>query len=133
MKTHVSDPKNLSLVSIEKDGYVRVAATGNLAPGEALPGGHNPLQAILGPDWATHRVLLDLSRAEYVDSSAIGWMIGSAKEFRARGGALVVHSVAPRVRRMLELLKLGQVVPLLPGEAAARQFLSDVRATPAAA
>jgi anti-anti-sigma factor len=106
----------LSLVSIERDGYVRVAAEGPMSAGDFVPERKNPFEVLLGTNWPTHRVLLDLNQTPYVDSSAIGWMIGCQKEFKNAGGSLVVHSVRPAVRQMLDLLKIGRIVPLADNE-----------------
>ncbi len=71
--------------------------------------------------------MLDFSKVQFIDSSAIGWLIQSAREFKARGGGLVVHSIVPRVRQMFDMLKIGFIVPLVIDEAAAReQFLAPV-------
>jgi len=115
----------LSLVSLDADGYVRVASRGNLTADDMRPAAKNPLESVLGANWSASRVLLDLSKTEYMDSSAIGWLIASARKFRSGGGALAVHSLRPRTRQMLDLLKIGRIVPTLPDEASARKFLSD--------
>ena len=120
----VSDNVILNLVSVEKDGCIRVASSGNITAAHAHPGGKNPFETLLGANWAGNRVVLDLGRSEFIDSIAIGWLIGSAKQFRTRGGALVVHSIGPRVRQMLDLLQIGRLVPLVTDEGTARRFVS---------
>lgn len=115
----------LSLVSIDPDGCIRVAANGSVTSAGAHFLGKNPLESLLGVTWFSNRVLIDLSKTDFIDSAAIGWLIGSAREFRQRGGRMAVHSVTPRVKQMLNLLKIGQLVPLLPDEAAARRFANE--------
>jgi anti-anti-sigma factor len=114
----------LNLVSIEQDGCIRIASAGPITAADAHFLGKNPLETVLGATWANNRVLLDLSRTDFIDSAAIGWLIATAKEFARRGGRLAVHSVTPRVRQMLSLLRIGQLVPLLSDEEAARRFVS---------
>ena len=106
----------LNLVAIDKDGCIHVATSGSVTAAEAHFLGKNPLETILGATWPVNRVLVDFSKTDFIDSSAIGWLINSAREFRLRGGRLAVHSVTPRVRQMLNLLKIGQLVPLLADE-----------------
>jgi anti-anti-sigma factor len=120
----VADNTILSLVSIEKEGYIRVAANGSITASVAHFLGKNPLETVLGATWANNRVLIDLSQTDFIDSAAIGWLIATAKEFGRKGGRLAVHSVTPRVRQMLNLLKIGQLVPLLSDEESARRFVT---------
>lgn len=115
----------LSLISIDNDGCIRVASTGSITGVGAHFLGKNPLETLLGVTWFSNRVMIDLSKTDFIDSAAIGWLIGSAREYRVRGGRMAVHSVTPRVRQMLNLLKIGQLVPLLPDEASARRFVLE--------
>ncbi|HEX4796398.1 MAG TPA: STAS domain-containing protein [Humisphaera sp.] len=122
----------LNLVTIDKDGCIHVASSGSVTAAEAHFLGKNPLETILGASWSANRVLIDFSRTDFIDSSAIGWLINSAREFRVRGGRLAVHSVTPRVRQMLNLLKIGQLVPLLADEQEAKRFVSEGASAPMA-
>ena len=110
----------LSLVSIEKDGLIRVASEGNITSADFQADGPNPLQALLGLTWSSNKVLLDLTKTNYIDSTAIGWLISCHKEFKANGGRFIVYSIQPQVRQVLDLLKIGKVVPLVESEAEAR-------------
>jgi anti-anti-sigma factor len=110
----------LSLVSIEKDGIIRVTADGNITAGDFDAGGKNPFEQILGSNWKTNRVLLNFENVNYIDSSAIGWLISCHKAFKEGGGVLVVHSLQPTVRQILDVLKIGRVVPLVASEEEAR-------------
>jgi anti-anti-sigma factor len=110
----------LTLTSIEKDGIVRVTADGNITTADFDSSGKNPLESLLGVTWFTNRVLLNLDRTDYIDSSAIGWLIGTHKAFKEGGGTLVVHSLQPAVKQILTVLKIGRVVPLVADETEAR-------------
>ena len=111
---------NLTLQGIEKDGLVKVATDGNITSADAPAGGANPLQKVLGPTWNTMSVLMDMEATSYIDSSAIGWLIGTSKQLKAGGGSLVLYGVQPPVRQVLDLLKVGKVVPIVSDEAEAR-------------
>ena len=113
---------NLSLVAIEKEGLVKLAASGSITADNFDPSGRNPLERILGPNWASFQVLLDMKLTTYIDSSAIGWLIGSHTAFKKAGGLMVVHDVPPNIKQMLDLLHVGKVVPIAPNAAAARQL-----------
>ena len=118
----------LSMQSIEKDGFVKLAADGSITAADLDQQTANPVASALGPNWATFRVLLDMGNVSYIDSSAIGWLIGVQKEFKQHGGGFAVYGVQPGVRQVLELLKVGKVVPLADTEAAARAALNGGQA-----
>jgi anti-anti-sigma factor len=116
----------LSLVAIDKQGFIRVATDGNItsaafngdATGKAL------MEGALGSTWAANRVLLDMTKTNYIDSTAIGWLISSNKQFKSNGGQLVIHSVQPAVRAVLDLLKIGKVVAIVDDETAAKALVT---------
>ena len=118
------DTVPLSLVSVDKDGCIRVASAGNLTAGNINFSQKNPLESVLGATWSSNRVILDLSKTDIMDSTAIAWLIATTKQFRTSGGSIAIHSVAPRARQMLDILKIGKVIPIVAHEAAARQFLT---------
>lgn len=116
------DSVNLSLVAIEKEGLVKLAAAGSITAGNFDPSGKNPLERILGQNWATFRVILDMKQTTYIDSSAIGWLIGSHKSFKQQGGSMVLHDVPTSIKQMLDLLHVGKVVPIAASAQAAREL-----------
>lgn len=111
----------LQLDSIEKDGVVKIATQGNITSADIDATGPNPMEPILGKNWHQSRVLLDMSNTQYIDSSAIGWLIGTSKQLKDGGGTLVIYGVQPAVRQVLDLLKVGRIVPIVEDEAAAKQ------------
>lgn len=123
----MSNTSNLfNLLSVDRDGPVRVAAAGDLTGPRAGGWTRNPLADLLGPKWATTPLLLDLGRTNYVDSSAIGWLLATQKQLRENGGALVVYAVTPRVRQVFDLLRVGKAVALAADEPAARLALKTL-------
>ncbi len=114
------------LVSIEKQGIVHVATEGNLTSANLdLSSVKNPMETLLGATWNTHRVLLNFEKTAYLDSSAIGWLIGTNRAFREAGGKLVVCSLQPAVKQLMDVLKVGRAVSLADGEEAARAALAE--------
>ncbi len=111
----------LNLISIDKDGIIRVGVDGPITY-EGVLGEKNPLATLLGENWFTNRVIMDLGKTHFIDSAAIGWLISTNKELRNSGGALVVHSIRPPVRQVLDLLKVGRVVAFADDETAAREL-----------
>jgi|SRR5207248_6430278 len=83
----------------------------------------NALEDLLGADCCRRRVLLDLEKARFIDSSGVGWLMTSHKRFLACGGRLVLHSVPPMIGQVLRLLNLHTVLSIQPDQAAARALV----------
>lgn len=113
----------LAMVAIEKGGVIHVSAEGNITAADCDPNQKNPFEVLLGATWFTNRVLLNMSGAGYIDSSAIGWLMNSQKNFRDAGGKLVIFNIQPAVQQLLDVLKLGRVLTIAGDEADARKLL----------
>ncbi len=55
-------------------------------------------------------VVVDLSRTEFLDSVSIGILLQAWQQLHADGRELVLRSPHPRVRRVLEIAAIGDVV-----------------------
>lgn len=60
------------------------------------------------------RVVVDLARTTFVDSMALGLLIGAGRRAREAGGALHLASPLSHVRRTLALLSLDRLIPMFP-------------------
>jgi anti-sigma B factor antagonist len=58
-------------------------------------------------------VVVDLRNVNFVDSSGLGCLVGVLKSMPA-GGQLRLTAVAPQVRSLLTLTRLGSVFPIFP-------------------
>jgi len=64
------------------------------------------------------RVLVDLAGVDYVDSTGIGFLIGIYTSVtKGPSGQFVLVNVNRRVREVLELTRLAQVIQIFPTEA----------------
>jgi len=109
----------LRTISIEKDGSARIAADGPLTNRTFKGTSDNPLQTLLGNGWSRRKILLDLRRADYFDSSALGWLLNCHRELSQNGGCMLLHSAQPKVIQFLRLLKLETILPLYDSETTA--------------
>jgi anti-anti-sigma factor len=114
----------LSLVSIEKAGFIRLVAEGEITSRDFLDANKNPLETVLGANWASNNVILSLEKTSFIDSSAIGWLIDCQRKTKAAGGKFVLHSAPPRVRDVFDLLKMRAVLNLKDNEQAAREVFT---------
>jgi anti-anti-sigma factor len=109
----------LRLREIDKSGVVRVNAEGDITIRDFSDPGKNPLELVLGEGWAGHRVLIGLDKISFIDSSAIGWMIDCNRKFKENKGRMILYAPTPRVRDMIDLLKMREVLEIHETEAEA--------------
>jgi anti-anti-sigma factor len=60
----------------------------------------------------SERVIVDLSDVDFLDSSGLSVFVRAHRRLREAGGALVLRSPNPGVRRVLELTGLAQVLTI---------------------
>ncbi|HUT75120.1 MAG TPA: STAS domain-containing protein [Armatimonadota bacterium] len=60
-------------------------------------------------DAGVRRLVVDLSAAEYLDSTALGTLVGALKRLREHDGELRLANPAPRIRKLLEITRLLKV------------------------
>jgi anti-sigma B factor antagonist len=58
------------------------------------------------------RLVLDLSAVDFIDSTAIGVVVGALKRIRESGGSLAVVGGKPNVQRIFEIVGMEQVIQL---------------------
>jgi ABC-type transporter Mla MlaB component len=90
----------MNITLLERDGPVWSARLEGRVEFANLIGG-DPLPRALGPDCFKHRLVLDMSGVEWLDSAGIGWLLAHAQHFLTQGGKLVLHSAPPVVRNIL--------------------------------
>jgi anti-anti-sigma factor len=106
-------------VIAEEDHLVQLACEGSITT-LPLVGQAKPLEDLLGPQGYSRTVLLDFSRAGYIDSSGISWLILAHKHFMQAGGRLILHSMPARLQSVIDVLGLETVLNLAVDENAAR-------------
>ena len=116
---------NVNLVSIEKDGVIRLATNGSMTASEMAEGNQHPLAGVIGQQWSGNRVVLSMDQTQYIDSTAIGWLLSCQKQFQRDGGQLVLHSVPPSVQQIFDLLKVNRVLDVAGDEDQALEKVRD--------
>lgn len=64
----------------------------------------------------TEHVILNLEQVTFMDSSGIGVILGRYKEIIQSGGELVVCSINPAIKRLLEMSGLFKIIRLAENE-----------------
>ena len=71
------------------------------------------------------KILVDFGRVDYVDSTGIGFLIGIYTSVKKSPlGQFALANANRRVREVLELTRLAQVIQIYPNEAAALDALN---------
>jgi len=69
---------------------------------------------------AEPRIVVDLSRVTFMDSTALGTLVAAVKRVKVRGGTLSVVGASDRIASLFHITKLDTVVPLCPEPGDAR-------------
>jgi anti-sigma B factor antagonist len=65
-------------------------------------------------DTGKTRIVVDLTDAAFMDSTALGVLLGALKRLRVRNGALAIASGQLTILRILEVTGMNQVLDLHP-------------------
>jgi len=71
------------------------------------------------------RLVLDLAKLEFMDSSGVGMLVMCAGAMDQAGGQIRLAGANPRVTQVFEIVHLGRVVPILADAAAACGTFTD--------
>jgi anti-sigma B factor antagonist len=92
----------------QPDGSVMLGVAGELDIGTA-----DQLRRAVGPHLtAGTRLVLDISRLTFCDSTGLAVMVGFHKRLLAVGGGLELSAPVPRVRHLLMITGLSRVFPV---------------------
>jgi anti-sigma B factor antagonist len=69
-------------------------------------------------------MVVDLTKVEYLDSTALGILIGGLKRAREREGNLPLICPSPRIRRVFEITGLDKIFDIYNSESEAKSELA---------
>jgi anti-anti-sigma factor len=117
----------LHLTSIESD-QVFVRVEGSVTPGsEGMA--NDPLEKLLGPRGYSRAIVVNLQKADFIDSSGVAWLLGLNRRTREAGGILGICALPPQVSEVLRVSRIDKILTLWTDEAEARAALA-ARAKP---
>jgi anti-anti-sigma factor len=111
-------------IKSKANGLAQVEVFGDLCQ-KRLAASGDPLEDLLGPECYGRTVLLDLHGLDTIDSSGVGWLLACQKKFRAAGGLLVLHSLAPFARDVMKILNMQLVFKMADDEATALRLAQE--------
>lgn len=111
------------LVEIENLGDVCILRLeGRFATGQDSLYLHNKAEELKNCGYS--KILVDFSHVDYVDSTGIGFLIGVYTSVKKNPqGQFALANANRRVREVLELTRLAQIIHIYPNEAAALEAL----------
>ena len=72
-----------------------------------------------------HHLIVNLQGADYLDSTALGMLVGTLKRVREHGGDLRIVAPPPRIRRLLDITRLDKVFSIDQSEQDAMEYLKQ--------
>jgi len=95
--------------TVTDDGIVSVALTGALDVATA-PQVRELLTGLIAD--GHHRLVLEMSRLDFVDSIGLGIFVGVVHRLRPYDSSLAVAAASPQARKVFEITQLTRVLPL---------------------
>jgi anti-sigma B factor antagonist len=93
---------------------------------ETTPGLRDSLVRLV--DEGRHRLVLDLSGVDFIDSIGLGVIVGMVHRLRPHDGSLALAAPSPQARNVLEITQLVRVVAVCDTTDAAVSAVRDGRA-----
>src|SRR5665213_3024600 len=100
-----------------ENGLIQLDCSGTITA-FPTPEGLDMWQVALGPGGYARSVLLDLSKADYLDSNGVCWRSIAHKHFVQAGGRLILHSLPRRLQDTVDLLRLPSILDIVANETA---------------
>ena len=71
------------------------------------------------------RIIVDLTETTFLDSTALGVLIGAVKRLRSRDGALAIVNIDDNIAKTFEITGLDQIFTILPSRDEAVEAVGD--------
>lgn len=105
------------------DGCAVVVLAGRITLGSSLSLVESQIRSLINSD--VHKLVFDLTEVDFVDSAGLGMLVYTYGSLCAKGGALRLCGVAPRILSLLELTKTNT---LLAVDSTREESLAALRA-----
>ncbi len=120
-------PLEMELSSRKLDGDTAVLRIGGEVDLYTAPQVKEEILALI--EAGVRRLVVDLSDTEYLDSTALGALVGALKRLREREGDLRLVNPRPRIQKLLEVTRLSKVFEVRSSVAQALEGWQEQGAT----
>ena len=100
----------MNIERLDEDGITVVIVRGVIKLGESAQAFSSFLQDVL--EEGADRVLVDLAGIDHVDSTGLGELVGYLQRFEEQGRRIAFLNPARRLRKLFELTRLNEVIPI---------------------
>lgn len=100
----------MEIERVEDSGVTVVVVRGVIKLGESAKTFSAFLREVL--DEGSNPVLVDLEGIDHVDSTGLGELVGYLQRFEEQGRRMAFINPARRLRKLFELTRLNEVVPI---------------------
>jgi anti-sigma B factor antagonist len=112
-------------VLTSEEGVIDVLQADGRLDAEAAPALESELDVALNS--GHNRVVLDLSSATYISSSALKVLVAAWRRARAHGGDLILAGLHPRVREIFEMVGFDRIFTIRETAKQAIAVLGEAR------
>ena len=112
----------MEIERVDEGAVTIIVVRGVIKLGESARTFHRFLGEVL--DRGTNPVVVDLEGIDHVDSTGLGELVGYLQRFEEQGRRLAFVNPARRLRKLFELTRLDQIVPIFDDRAEAVAELS---------
>lgn len=111
----------MTLSTVTRGEVTVIALTGNLMGGPDASALNTALHELV--DGGKKYIVLDLGGVQFMNSSGLGLLIGSASLLKTAGGALRIACASEKILALIRITKLGSIFESYPSvEDAAASF-----------
>lgn len=103
----------MNFTTSEHGAVTVVALEGNLMGGPDAAALNRTLHELV--DAGKSRVVLDMSRVQFMNSSGLGLLIGGASTLKTAGGGLAIAGASEKILSLIKITRLGTVLATYPG------------------
>ena len=100
---------DLGLDLVERDGWAVLGVSGEVDVATAPRLRERLIDLVNG---GQHRIVVDLSGVEFLDSTGLGVLVGALKRVRTNDGEMALVCAEPRILKVFEITGLTKVFPM---------------------
>ena len=107
------------------DGVERMEISGEVTRNGWVSDDQDPLVQLYGGDIYSQRVMMNLSKAAYIDSLGVDWLLKTHRRFQKAGGRMILHSPSEFCKQLLQMMRMNRVLEISPTETAAAEAMHE--------
>jgi len=99
-------------VEVSTEGAVTVVTVLGEVDVATAPTLRQTLLGLVSETGGPPRIVIDLAGVDFLDSTGLGVLLGALKRVRAKDGVLVLARAEPHVRKVFEITRVIEILPM---------------------